>query len=88
MSPTTTTSSLLISHHHHHQVADKAFEEKTRETLAHYLKKYKFSYRELDRNIMVDKDIIAEWEGVFELENGENLVFGMQALCFNRILLY
>lgn len=56
---------------HHHQVADKAFEDKSHEALVRYLKQKEYSYRELDRKIMIGKDTIAEWDGIFELENGE-----------------
>ena len=52
-------------------MADKAFEDKSREALVRYLKEKEYSFRELDRIIMVGKDTIAEWEGIFELENGE-----------------
>ena len=58
---------------HHWQVADKAFEEKSREALIRYLEEEQVVFRELSRVIKVDgeSDIIAEWEGVFELEGGE-----------------
>ena len=56
---------------HHWQVTDKAFEEKSREALIRYLKEEQFVFRELSRLIKVDGDIIAEWEGVFELEGDE-----------------
>jgi hypothetical protein len=56
---------------HHWQVADKAFEDKSREALIRYLEEEQFVFRELSRVIKVDGDIIAEWEGVFELEGGE-----------------
>jgi len=54
----------------HRQVADKAFEDKSRQALTRYLKEQRFSFRELDRVIKMDGKIIAEWEGVYELEGG------------------
>ena len=56
---------------HHWQVADKTFEAKSRKALIQYLEEEQFVFRELNRVIKVDADIIAEWEGVFELEGGE-----------------
>jgi hypothetical protein len=54
----------------HRQVADKAFEDKSRQALTRYLKEQRFSFHELDRVIKADGKIIAEWEGVYELEGG------------------
>jgi len=45
---------------HHWQVADKAFEDKSREALIRYLEEEQFVFRELSRVIKVDGDIIAE----------------------------
>ena len=55
----------------HRQVADKSFENKSRQTLTRYLKEQGFSFRELGRVFKADGKIIAEWEGVYELEGGE-----------------
>jgi hypothetical protein len=54
----------------HRQIADKAFKDKSRQALTRYLEEQGFSFRELDRVIKVDGKPIAEWEGVFELEDG------------------
>jgi len=54
----------------HRQVADKAFEDKSRQALTRYMEAQGFSFRELDRVFKADGKIIAEWEGVFELESG------------------
>lgn len=54
----------------HRQIADKAFKDKSRKALIRYLDEQRLSFRELDRVIKVDGNIIAEWEGVFELESG------------------
>ena len=56
---------------HHWQVADKAFEDKSPEALIRYLEEEQIVFRESSRVIKVDGDIVAEWEGVFELEGGE-----------------
>jgi len=55
----------------HRQVADKAFEDKSRKALLRYLEEQQYSFRELSRVVKVDGKIVAEWEGVFELEGGE-----------------
>lgn len=55
----------------HRQVADKDFKDKSRQALTRYLKEQRFSFHELDRVIKADGKIIAEWEGVYELESGE-----------------
>ena len=75
----------------HHQVADKTFEDKSRDALVRYLKEKGYSFRELDRIIMVGKDTIAEWEGIFELENGETWFLECQhcvSMVFYRINLH
>ena len=54
----------------HRQVADKCFEDKSRQALSRYLGEQEFSFRQLDRIIEVDGKTVAEWEGVFELEDG------------------
>lgn len=54
----------------HPQAADKAFEDKSRQALTRYIKEQQFSFHELGRTIKVDGSLIAEWEGVYELEGG------------------
>lgn len=49
----------------------KAFEDKSRLALIRYLDEHQRSFHELNRVIKVDGRIVAEWEGVFELESGE-----------------
>jgi hypothetical protein len=75
----------------HRQIADKAFEDKSRQALTRYLEEQGFSFRELDRVIKVDGKLIAEWEGVFELEDG-GIWFLECAFCvstvFYPIILY
>ncbi len=61
----------LDDERHHWQIADKAFEDRSRFALIQYLEDQKYSFRELDRVIKVGEDFIAEWEGIFELEGGE-----------------
>src|SRR5947208_10346790 len=55
----------------HRQISDKAFEQKSREAMVHYLHNHKLPFHELDRVIEVAGEIVAEWEGVFELEDGQ-----------------
>lgn len=55
---------------HHRQISDKAFEQKCREAMIRYLADHKLSFHELDRSIQNAGEIVAEWEGVFELEDG------------------
>ena len=50
---------------------DDLLEDKSRQALSRYLGEQGFSFRELDRIIEVDGKTVAEWEGVFELEDGE-----------------
>ena len=59
----------------HRQIADKAFEDKSRQALIRYLEEQRFLFHELDRVIKVDGKSIAEWEGVFELEGGSWMWF-------------
>ncbi len=54
----------------HRQIADQAFQDKSRQALTRHLEEQQFSYRELDRVIKVDEKTIVEWEGVFALEDG------------------
>ena len=54
----------------HRQIADKAFEQKSREAMIHYLDEHQLPFHELDRIIKVDGKPIAEWEGVFQLASG------------------
>ena len=55
----------------HRQIADQAFQDKSRQALTRHLEEQQFSYRELDRVIKVDEKTIVEWEGVFALEDGK-----------------
>ena len=55
----------------HRQTSDKAFEEKSRAAMIRYLNDHKLSFHDLGREIKVSGKIVAEWEGVFELEDGQ-----------------
>lgn len=56
---------------HHRQISDKAFEQKSYEAMIRYFDDHKISFHELNRIIKVAREIVAEWEGVFELEDGQ-----------------
>lgn len=55
----------------HHQLADKAFEEKSRNCLFKFLNDKGIKYRELDRTIKKDGKTVAEWEAIVETDSGQ-----------------
>jgi hypothetical protein len=60
---------------YYRQASDKRFEEKSRKALITYMKKEGFSFKELDRVIEDGKNVVAEWEGLFEIDDGQHLYF-------------
>ena len=61
-------------HRTHSQIADKAFESKSRFALISYLHRRNIVFKELDREMKRDGQTVCEWEGVFRLATGE-LIF-------------
>jgi len=61
----------MMDERQHRQIADKAFEDKSRRALTRYLEEQGLSFRELDRVVQADGKPIAEWEAVIELEDGK-----------------
>jgi len=55
---------------HHRQIFDKGFGQKSHGAMIRYLDEHKLSFHELDRVIKVGEETVAEWEGVFELQDG------------------
>jgi hypothetical protein len=53
------------------QTSDRAFEDKSHKALIRYVEEQQFSFRELTRVFKVGDEPKIEWEGVFELANGE-----------------
>lgn len=53
------------------QIADKAFESKSRLVLMSYLQRWNIVFEELEREIKRDGVTICEWEGTFRLATGE-----------------
>jgi hypothetical protein len=58
-------------HRTHTQIADKAFESKSRLALMSYLQRQSIVFEELEREIKRDGVTVCEWEGVFRLATGE-----------------
>jgi hypothetical protein len=58
-------------HRMHSQIADKAFESKSRLTLMSYLQRRNIVFEEVEREIKRDGVTVCEWEGVFRLATGE-----------------
>jgi hypothetical protein len=52
----------------HSQVSDKSFEDKSRAALIRFLNQDTLEYTELDRIVKDGDRIVAEWEGIFEVE--------------------
>jgi hypothetical protein len=59
----------------HTQIADRAFEDKSRLTLIGWMKEKGLEFKELPRVIEVEKKIVAEWEAVFEVAGEERVFF-------------
>ena len=55
---------------HHNQIADKSFESKARLALIRYLGETGMKYHEIARVIKNGNDVVAEWEGIFEIDGG------------------
>lgn len=53
----------------HSQISNKAFEAKSRQAMIDYLNNSGLEFHELDRVIKDGDTSVAEWEGVFELDN-------------------
>jgi hypothetical protein len=60
-------------HRTHSQIADKAFESKSRLTLMSYLQRRNIVFEEVEREIKRDGVTVCEWEGVFRLATGESI---------------
>lgn len=58
-------------HRTHSQIADKAFESKSRLALINYLHRQNIVFDELDREMKRDGVTVCEWERVFRLATGE-----------------
>ena len=59
---------------HYEQVSDKGFEEKSRKALTTYMKEG-IAFNELDRVFKDGDRVVADWEGVFEIDGGQQLYF-------------
>lgn len=54
----------------HSQVSDKAFEGRSRAAFIQFLDQENLKYTEVDRMVKDGDRVVAEWEGVFEVEGG------------------
>ena len=60
---------------HYEQISDKGFEEKSRKALITYMNQEGIAFNELNRVIQDGDRVVAEWEGVFEVDGGQHLYF-------------
>ena len=60
---------------HYEQISDKAFEDKSRNAMITFMKNMGIAFKELDRVIMDGEKVVAEWEGVFEVNDGHGVFF-------------
>jgi hypothetical protein len=60
---------------HYEQVSDKGFKEKSRKALTTYMNKEGIAFNELNRVIKDSDRVVAEWEGVFEVDGVQSLYF-------------
>jgi hypothetical protein len=60
---------------HYEQASNKGFEDKSRRTLVTYMAKEGIEFTELNRVIKDKDNLVAEWEGVFEIEDGREVYF-------------
>jgi hypothetical protein len=59
---------------HYEQVSDKAFEDKARKAMITFMNNAGMAFNELDRVIKDGERVVAEWEGVFEVD-GQGVYF-------------
>jgi hypothetical protein len=57
------------------QASDKGFEDKSRRALVTYMAKEGIKFTELNRVIKDKDNVVAEWEGVFEIDGGREVYF-------------
>ena len=60
---------------HYEQISDKAFEDKSRNAMITFMTNMGIAFKELDRVIMDGEKVVAEWEGVFEVNDGHGVFF-------------
>jgi hypothetical protein len=60
---------------HYEQISDKAFEDKSREAMITFMNNEGMAFNELDRVIKDGEKVVAEWEGVFEVDDGQRVYF-------------
>jgi hypothetical protein len=60
---------------HYEQVRDKALEDKARKAMITFMNNVGIAFNELDRVIKDGERVAAEWEGVFEVDDGQGVYF-------------
>jgi hypothetical protein len=60
---------------HYEQISDKAFEDKSRNAMITFMQNAGTAFKELDRVIKDGEKVVAEWEGVFDIDDGHGVYF-------------
>jgi hypothetical protein len=55
---------------HYEQISDKAFEDEARKTMITFMDGAGIAYNELTRVVKDGVRVVAEWEGIFEVDDG------------------
>jgi hypothetical protein len=60
---------------HYEQISDKGFEDKSRQAMITFMNNAGMAFNEIDRVIKDGANVVAEWEGVFEVDDGKGVYF-------------
>jgi hypothetical protein len=60
---------------HYEQVSYKAPEDKARKAVFTFMNNAGMTFNEVDRVIKDGEKVVAEWEGVFEVDDGQDVYF-------------
>ena len=60
---------------HYEQISDKAFEDRARKAMITSMNNAGMVFNELARVVKDGERVVAEWEGFFEVDNGQRVYF-------------